>query len=88
MDKGFYSPANQEELKLRLDCAVLFKKGRLSQADQERESTPEFVSMSKQHSALESAINALEVHGLDKCREHGLKGFKRYIAMAVPTSSA
>ncbi len=83
MDKGFYSPANQEELKLRLDCAVLPKKGRLSQADQERESSPEFVNLRKQHSAVESAINALEVHGLDKCRDHGLKGFKRYIAMAV-----
>jgi transposase, IS5 family len=83
MDKGFYSTGNQDELKLRLDCAVLPKKGRLSQADQEPESTPEFISLRKQHSAVESAINALEVHGLDKCRDHGLKGFKRYIAMAV-----
>ncbi len=32
---------------------------------------------------MESAINALEVHGLDKCLDHGLNGFKRYIAMAV-----
>jgi hypothetical protein len=83
MDKGFYSPANQEELKSRLECVVLPKKGRLSQADQARESAPEFVNLRKQHSAVESAINALEVHGLDKCRDHGLNGFKRYIAMAV-----
>ena len=32
---------------------------------------------------MESAINALEVHGLEKCPDHGLHGFKRYIAMAV-----
>ena len=83
MDKGFYSPANQEELKSRLDCAVLPKKGRLSQADKERESEPEYVQLRKQHSAVESAINALEVHGLDKCPDHGLDGFKRYVAMAV-----
>jgi hypothetical protein len=83
MDKGFYSPANQEELKSRLECVVLPKKGRLSQADKTRESEPEFVNLRKQHSAVESAINALEVHGLDKCRDHGLNGFKRYIAMAV-----
>ena len=83
MDKSFYSPANQEELKSRLECVVLPKKGRLSQADQARESAPEFVDLRKQHSAVESAINALEVHGLDKCRDHGLNGFKRYIAMAV-----
>jgi hypothetical protein len=83
MDKGFYSPANQEVLKSRLECVVLPKKGRLSQADKVRESDPEFVNLRKQHSAVESAINALEVHGLDKCRDHGIKGFKRYVAMAV-----
>ena len=83
MDKGFHSPANQEVLKSRLECVVLPKKGRLSQADKARESDPEFVDLRKQHSAVESAINALEVHGLDKCPDHGLKGFKRYIAMAV-----
>ncbi|MCF6355951.1 MAG: ISNCY family transposase, partial [Candidatus Polarisedimenticolaceae bacterium] len=26
---------------------------------------------------------ALEHHGLDKCPDHGIKGFKRYIALAV-----
>jgi transposase, IS5 family len=83
MDKGFYSPANQEVLQSRLACVVLPKKGRLSQADQVRQSEPEFVKLRKQHSAVESAINALEVHGLDKCPDHGIKGFKRYIALAV-----
>ncbi len=83
MDKGFHSPGNQEALKSRLECVVLPKKGRLSQADQARESEPEFVELRKQHSAVESAINALEVHGLDKCPDHGINGFKRYIAMAV-----
>jgi hypothetical protein len=83
MDKGFHSPANQEILKSRLECVVLPKKGRLSEADKARESEPEFVNLRKQHSAVESAINALEVHGLDKCPDHGLKGFRRYVAMAV-----
>ena len=83
MDKGFYSPANQEVLGSRLECVVLPQKGRLSQADKDRENDPEFEKLRKQHSAVESAINALEVHGLDKCPDHGLHGFKRYIAMAV-----
>ena len=83
MDKGFHSPGNQEELKSRLECVVLPKKGRLSQADKARENDPEFIELRKQHSAVESAINALEVHGLDKCPDHGINGFKRYIAMAV-----
>jgi hypothetical protein len=32
---------------------------------------------------VESAINALEVHGLDKCPDHGLECFKRYVSLAV-----
>ena len=48
-----------------------------------RENDREFVKLRKQHSAMESAINALEAHGLDKCPDHGLVGFKRYVAMAV-----
>jgi IS5 family transposase len=32
---------------------------------------------------VESAINALEVHGLDKCPDRGIEGFKRYVALAV-----
>ena len=32
---------------------------------------------------MESCINALENHGLDRCRDHGLKGFKRYVGLAV-----
>lgn len=83
MDKGFHSPNNQTELKSSLELVVLPKKGRLSQTDKTRESDPEFVALRKQHSAVESAINALEVHGLDKCLDHGITGFKRYVAMAV-----
>ena len=62
---------------------VLPRKGRLSKADQARESEPEFQYLRKQHSAVESAINALEVHGLDKCPDHGIDGFKCYVALAV-----
>ena len=48
-----------------------------------REGDPEFVRLRQQHSAVESAINALEVHGLDRCLDHGLDGFRRYVALAV-----
>lgn len=82
-DKGFHSPKNQIDLKTELETVVLPKKGRLSGADKERESAPEFVEARQQHSAVESAINALGVHGLDVCRDHGIDGFKRYVAFAV-----
>ena len=83
MDKGFHSPANQTALKERLEQVVLPKKGRLSKADKARESDPEFGRLRRQHSAVESAINALECHGLDTCPDHGIDGFKRYVALAV-----
>lgn len=83
MDKGFHSPANQKALKEQIECVVLPKKGRLSKADQARESDPEFIALRQQHSGVESAINALEVHGLDQCPDHGIDGFKRYVALAV-----
>jgi hypothetical protein len=83
MDKGFHSPSNQTQLKEMLELVVLPKKGRLSEADKARESDSEFVRLRHQHSAVESAINALEAHGLDQCPDHGIDGFKRYVALAI-----
>ena len=82
-DKGFHSPQNQAELAKILDRVILPKKGKRSKADQEREHDPQFIRLRHRHSAVESAINALEVHGLDKCPDHGIDGFKRYVALAV-----
>lgn len=82
-DKGFHSPANQTTLANVLETVVLPRKGKRSQAAQAIEAAKDFVKARRQHSAVESAINALEVHGLDRCPDHGLDGFKRYIALAV-----
>jgi IS5 family transposase len=82
-DKGFHSPENQQKLPQLLDHVTLPKKGKWSQADRERESSDDFVAARKQHPAIESAINALEVHGLDRCPDHGIDGFKRYAAWGV-----
>jgi hypothetical protein len=41
------------------------KESKLSKADLEREYAAEFRPAKKQHSAVESAMNALEVHGLE-----------------------
>ena len=42
-----------------------------------------FARARRAHSGVESAINAQEVHGLDRCPDHGINGFKRYVALAV-----
>lgn len=82
-DKGFHSQDNQQELAEIVDFPVLPKKGKRSQAEQQRENSPRFQRLRRRHSAVESAINALEAHGLDRCPDHGIEGFKRYVALAV-----
>lgn len=83
MDKGFHSKDKRDRLEEIVGLVVLPKKGRLSEADRARETDEEFVRLRRQHSAVESAINALEQHGLDVCPDHGIVGFKRYVALAV-----
>jgi hypothetical protein len=84
-DKGFHSGENQKLLSEILNVVALPRKGRLSQQAKAIEASEEFRDARRRHSAVESAINALEVHGLDRCPDHGIDGFKRYIALAVVT---
>jgi len=86
-DRGFWSPGNLEKLDALLDRAVLPKKGKLSVEDKKREQHPEFVRAKRRHSAVESDINALESHGLDKCPDKGVGAFKRYVALAIVASN-
>jgi len=82
-DKGFHSRENQQALTEHLSLVALPRKGKLSRQAQAVERQEEFVKARRKHSAVESAINALEVHGLDRCPDHGIVGFKRYVALAV-----
>jgi len=82
-DKGFYSPGNKKGLAEILETVVLPKKGKLSQADKKIEHSEEFIVAKRKHSAVESGINALENHGLDRCLDHGIIGFKRYVSLSV-----
>jgi hypothetical protein len=82
-DKGFHSPKNQDELKPLLEKVVLPRKGRLTAEALKIEHSDEFILARHQHAAVESAINALENHGLDRCPDHGIAGFERYVALAV-----
>lgn len=82
-DKGFHSPKNQKELAERLDEVVMPKKGKRNADEERREKSDSFQQHRRQHSAVESAINGLEHHGLDKCCDHGLAGFERYVGLSV-----
>ena len=82
-DKGFWSPSNRSELEEIIDKVVLPKTGKLTKLDKDREYSLEFKEAKHKHSAVESGINALENHGLDRCPDRGLNAFKRYISYAV-----
>ena len=82
-DKGFHSPTNQATLTEYLDEVTLPKKGKLSSEEKTKERSEIFRKARRQHSAVESAINALEHNGLDRCPDHGLDGFKRYVALGI-----
>jgi len=82
-DKGFHSPENQQKLREELDFVVLPKKGKRNPEEQAHEGSDRFGELRRKHSAVESAINALEHNGLDRCKDYGLEGFKRYVALAV-----
>jgi len=43
--------------------------------NKEIENSEAFKAARRKHSAVESSINALENHGLDRCPDHGIKGF-------------
>jgi len=84
-DKGFHSKNNQEMLSKELNVVALPRKGKLSNKSKAIEDSKNFIEAHKKHSAVESAINALEVHGLDRCLDYGIDGYKRYVALAVVT---
>jgi hypothetical protein len=82
-DKGFHSPQNQKELKDLLEHIILPKKGKLSESDKIKEHSREFLRGRQKHSGVESAINGLENHGLDRCLDRGIPGFNRYVSFAI-----
>jgi IS5 family transposase len=82
-DKGFHSPQNQQDLRKELDFVVLPKKGRRNPEEQSHEGSKRFGGLRRKHSAVESAINALEHCGLDRCKDFGIVGFKRYVSLAI-----
>ena len=82
-DKGFYTPDNKKQLKEKLEIVVMPKKGKRNKAEKAEETAEVFTRSKRKHSAVESAINGLEQHGLDRCPDHGLYGFKRYVGLSV-----
>ncbi len=82
-DKGFSNREDRELLELYIPEVVMPKRGRLSREDQQREGHKRFKQLRRKHNAIESDINSLEHHGLNRCPDKGLHGFKRYTGFGV-----
>jgi hypothetical protein len=82
-DKGFTRTADRELIQLYVPTVVMPKRGKKNAAETAREQEPSFVALRRQHSAVESDIHSLEQHGLDRCLDVGLEGFRRYVGYAV-----
>jgi len=83
LDKGFTRAVDRELLSLYVPEVVMPKRGKKNAAETERESGKKFVALRKQHSAVESEINSLEHHGLNRCLDVGIKGYRRYVGLGV-----
>ena len=83
-DKGFHSKDNFEILQQSgIEQVILPKKGKLNKVEKERESDKTFKELRYAHSAVESNINTLEHHGLNRCMDKGLHGYKRCVGVSV-----
>lgn len=82
-DKGFTRAQDRDLLSLYVPEVVRPKRGQKTAAETERESGKKFVALRRAHSAVESDINSLEHHGLNRCLDVGLQGYLRYVGYGV-----
>jgi hypothetical protein len=82
-DKGFTREEDRQLLALYIPEVIMPKRGKRNAAEEERERARRFVALRHQHHAIESDINCLEHHGLNRCLDRGLWGFKRYVGLGV-----
>ena len=72
-----------EELSQTLTLVAVPKKGRRTVEEQEREQAADFSAARDQHAAIESAINMLEHHGMQRVYAFGADGFSRMVGISI-----
>lgn len=83
-DKGFYSNANYNQgVEAQIENVIMPKKGKPNKKEYAREHTEEFIRLRKKHSAVESNINMLEHHGLNRCPDRGIANLEKYVSLSV-----
>jgi len=82
-DRGFWNKDNKERLMKEIANVIMPRKGKKNKTESEEEHQRIFKKLKNKHSAIESNINELEHHGLDRCPDRGYEHFKRYVGLAV-----
>jgi hypothetical protein len=82
-DKGFTRAVDRELLSQYVPTVVMPKRGRKNAVETERESQKRWGALRRRHNAVESEINSLEHHGLNRCLDVGLEGYLRYVGYGV-----
>jgi IS5 family transposase len=82
-DKGFTREEDRQLLELYIPEVIMPKRGRRNEREQQREQQRSFRRLRNAHHAVESDINCLEHHGLNRCPDKGLQGYKRYVGLGV-----
>lgn len=82
-DRGYYSSLLKQYLSEHFEEVIMPKRGRKTSAQEEEENQEDYKKLRRAHSAVESNINQLEHHGLNRCADKGIKGFRRYVALGV-----
>ena len=82
-DRGFWSKQNLQDLEdMGVDVGMP-KKGKLNKKDTERQDKEEYKKAKDKHSAIESAINGLQHHGGDICRDYSKDKYESHAASSV-----
>jgi transposase, IS5 family len=82
-DKGFSDQEDRELIELYIPTVIMAKAGKKTEEDKARESTKTWKRLRNNHSGVESNINELEHHGLDRCPDKGWRGYQRYIGLGI-----
>jgi hypothetical protein len=82
-DKGFTREEDRQLLELYIPEVIMPKRGKRNATEEAHESQRSFRRLRRRHHAVESDINALEHHGLNRCLDKGYDGYKRYVGFGV-----
>lgn len=82
-DRGYYSKLLKKYLEGHFEKVIMPKRGKKSLVEQAEESEEDYKQLRRAHSAVESNINQLEHHGINRCPDRGIKNFRRYVALGV-----